>query len=125
MKNEKKINSWNKINPDNQTKDRMFKKIKNQIQNSRQEEREKIIMIKKIIIIATCITLVCVSTAFAAYKYLSAGQVAYKLGYNKLAAIFNGKVDTFNQQSETIGDYKATFIDITSRKNISDFKSSS
>lgn len=82
-------------------------------------------MIKKIIVIAACITLVCVSTAFAAYKYLSAEQIAYKLGDNKLAAIFNNKDNNFIQQSETIGNYKATIIDITSGKNISDFKSSS
>ena len=125
MKNERIINSWNKINPDNQTKDKMLKSIKSQIENSHLKEKEKIIMIKKIIIIAACITLACVSTAFAAYKYLSAEQVADKLGDNKLAAIFNDKLDIFNQQSKTIGDYKATIIDITSGKNISNFKSSS
>lgn len=125
MKNEKIINSWNKINPDSQTKDIMFENITNQIENFHRKEKENIIMIKKIIAIAACITLVCVSTAFAAYKYLSAEQIAYKLGDNKLAAIFNNKDDNFIQQSETIGNYKATIIDITSGKNISDFKSSS
>lgn len=124
MKNEKIIDSWNKINPDKQTKDIMFKNIKNQIENSHREEKENIIMIKKIIAIAACITLVGVSTVFAAYKYLSAEQIAYKLGDNKLAEIFNNKDDNFIQQSEAIGDYKASIIDITSGKNISDFKSS-
>lgn len=124
MKNEKIIDSWNKINPDKQTKDIMFKNIKNQIENSHREEKENIIMIKKIIAIAACITLVGVSTVFAAYKYLSAEQIAYKLGDNKLAEIFNNKDDNFIQQSEAIGYYKASIIDITSGKNISDFKSS-
>lgn len=125
MKNDKIINSWNKINPDKQTKDRMLENIKNQIEKNRLEEKEKIIMIKKIITIAACITLACVSTVFAAYKYLSSEQIAYKMKDNKLATVFNEKENIFNQQSETIGDYKATIIDITSGKNISDFKSSS
>ena len=125
MKNKKIINSWNKINPDNQTKDKMFENIKNQIENSHQKEKENIVMVKKIIIMAACVTLVCVSTAFAAYKYLSAGQIAYNLGDYKLAEIFNNKDDDFIQQNEIIGDYKASIIDITSGKNISNFKSSS
>lgn len=125
MKNEKIINSWNKINPDKQTKDIMLKNITNQIENFHREEKENIIMIRKTIAIAACIALVGVSTVFAAYKYLSAEQLAYELGDNKLAEIFNNKEDNFIQQGETIGDYKAAIIDITSGKNISDFKSSS
>lgn len=125
MKNEKIINSWNKINPDKQTKDIMLKNITNQIENFHREEKENIIMIRKTIAIAACIALVGVSTVFAAYKYLSAEQLAYELGDNKLAEIFNNKEDNFIQQGEAIGDYKAAIIDITSGKNISDFKSSS
>ena len=82
-------------------------------------------MVRRIIFISVCITLICVSTAFAAYKYFTGGQVAYSLGDEKLSSAFDLNNDDFKIQSETIGDYKATLLGITSGKNISDFKSSS
>ncbi len=125
MKNEKIINALNKINPDIETKDKMLKNINCKIQIYRREQKEDKFMVRRIIFISVCITLICVSTAFAAYKYFTGGQVAYRLGDEKLSSAFDLNNDDFKIQSETIGDYKATLLGITSGKNISDFKSSS
>ena len=60
------------------------------------------------------------ATAFAAYQYLTAGEVADKLGDKKLAAQLNGS--DFVPQTMTDGPYRATVLGVVSGENISDFQ---
>lgn len=91
-------------------------------------EREEFVTMKKRNKITTSFVLIAAiicmfaTTAYAAYRYLNAGQVADSFGDTKLAEAFGDS----RIASETLvdGDYKATILGMTSGKNLSDFKSS-
>lgn len=94
-----------------------------------ENETEEFIMekknysIKRIAIIAAAVICVIGTSVFAAFRFLSAGEVASKLGDSKLAQYFTEQ----GTVSDTVcdGDYKATVLGITSGENLSSFKSSS
>lgn len=119
MKNENIKNSWDKINPDDDLKEKMLFNIKNQYENLYQKKGRNI-MIKKVICIIAVIFVISSTTVFAAYHYLTAGEVADNLGDNKLAKEFNSE-NIDNYATETLGDYKVTMLGITLGKNISNF----
>lgn len=61
-------------------------------------------------------------TTYAAWKYLSAEQVAEDLGDKKLTDTFQSKDGTISiNESQISGDYKVTLKEIVSGKNLSDF----
>jgi len=60
-------------------------------------------------------------TTYAAWKYLSAEQVAEDFGDKKLAETFRDKNDTISiNESQSHGNYKVTLREIVSGKNLSD-----
>lgn len=79
--------------------------------------------LKRIIFIAAAAVIVLGSTAFAAFRLLSAKDAASRLGDSKLARYFE-ECGTVYETAED-GDYKATVLGIASGENLSDFKSSS
>lgn len=74
----------------------------------------------KAIILAAALVSAMSATAFAAYQYLTAGEVADKLGDKKLAAQLNGS--SFAPQTMTDGPYQATVLGVVTGENISDFQ---
>ena len=74
----------------------------------------------KTILLAAAFVCALSATAFAAYQYLTAGEVADRLGDKKLAAELGGS--SFAPQTMTDGDYQATVLGVVSGENISDFQ---
>ena len=74
----------------------------------------------KTMLLAAALVCAMSATAFAAYQYLTAGEVADQLGDKKLAAELSGS--PFAPQSMTDGDYRATVLGVVSGENISDFQ---
>ncbi len=118
MKNNKIINSLNKINPSNKAKERIWKNINIQLENYCPEERKRN-MNKKVILAAVCAIFISATTAFAAYRYMTEDMLAKDMGDNKLSEAFSEE-SIVSTHTESMGDYKATLLGITSGKNISD-----
>lgn len=103
--------------------------IRNHMKSPFPIEREEFVIVKKKNKITTSIVLVAAiicmfaTTAYAAYRYLNARQVADSFGDTKLADAFGDS----SIASETVIDdnYKVTILGMTSGKNLSNFKSSS
>lgn len=74
----------------------------------------------KTILLAAALVCAMSATAFAAYQYLTAGEVADEMGDKKLAAQLNGS--SFVPQTQTDGDYQATVLGVVTGENISDFQ---
>ncbi|MCI8336606.1 MAG: hypothetical protein HFI72_05565 [Peptococcaceae bacterium] len=74
----------------------------------------------KTILLAAAFVAAMSATAFAAYQYLTAGEVAEQLGDKKLAAQLAGS--DFAPQTMTDGPYRATVLGVVSGENISDFQ---
>lgn len=74
----------------------------------------------KTILLAAALVCAMSATAFAAYQYLTAGQVADEMGDKKLAAQLNGS--SFAPQTQADGDYRATLLGVVTGENISDFQ---
>ena len=74
----------------------------------------------KTILLAAAFVCALSATAFAAYQYLTAGEVADRLGDKKLAAELGGS--SFAPQTMADGDYQATVLGVVSGENISDFQ---
>jgi len=58
-------------------------------------------------------------TAYGAWKYLGAGQVAEEFGDDKLADVFKGENAILVNESQICGDYKITLMGTASGDNIS------
>ena len=63
-------------------------------------------------------------TTYAAWKYLSAEQVAEETADKKLANAFKEEDKIDIKQSQTYGNYKITLLGLVSGKNLSDYVSS-
>lgn len=74
----------------------------------------------KTILLAAALVCAMSATAFAAYQYLTAGEVADEMGDKKLAAQLNGS--SFVPQTQTDGAYQATVLGVVTGENISDFQ---
>jgi len=59
-------------------------------------------------------------TAYAAWQYLSAGQVAENVGDEKLAKEFQGEKAVRMNESQSYGNYEITMLGVVSGENISD-----
>lgn len=83
-------------------------------------KRKKFIL-KKVLLTAVIVSLIG-TTVFSAVSFLSAREVANKVGDATLSKYF--EKDEIISETKTDGKYKATVLGITSGENISDFKSS-
>lgn len=77
-------------------------------------------IIARTAIVAAAVLLVLSSTAFAAYKYLSAYEVAEELDKPELAEYF--KNDPCSSEAVTDGDYRAALLGVASGKELNDLK---
>lgn len=79
--------------------------------------------IKRSVLIAAAVICLVGTTVFAAFRLLSAKDVANKLGDTRLAGYFEER----GAVSETVadGEYKATVLGVATGENLSKFKSSS
>ncbi len=98
--------------------------VKNAIELSLDIEKEEMTMKKtkskfnKVFAIAAAAILVCGTTAFAAYRYMSAYEFANRLGESTLADYF--KETGTEYETVTDGKYKATFLGTVSGKKLKD-----
>lgn len=74
----------------------------------------------KVALLAAALICAMSATAFAAYQYLTAGEVAGEFGDKKLASSLAGS--DFVPETQTDGDYKATVLGVVTGANISDFQ---
>lgn len=79
--------------------------------------------IKRTLILAAVLIFVLSGSVFAAFRFMSAKEVADTLGDSKLARYFTQQGNVLD--TVTDGAYKATVLGITSGENLSDFQSSS
>ncbi len=79
--------------------------------------------LKRTLLLAAVIICLIGTTVFAAFRLLSAVDVANMLGDTELAQYFEKQGSV--SDAVTDGDYKATVLGITNGKNLSKFKSSS
>lgn len=71
---------------------------------------------------ACCLLLLCGSaTAFAAWKYMTPGEIAIEYGDEKLAAAFDSKDAIVLDESQTSGKYTVTLLGMVSGSNLSGF----
>lgn len=87
--------------------------------NMEKKEKQNI---KRAVLLAAVIVCLIGTTAFAAFHFLSAKDVANRLGNAKLAQYFSARGTVYD--TVTDGDYKATVLGIASGKNLSSYVSS-
>lgn len=75
----------------------------------------------RVFLIAAAVVAAFSITAFAAYQFLSSGEVAKQLEDYKLAEYFSKEDIKFNFEPQTSGDYTFQLLGIASGKNLSDF----
>lgn len=74
------------------------------------------------IALAACLSLTfCSITGFAAYKYFTPSQIAEEMDNDMLAKAFAGEYAVLVNETQEYGDYKITFLGITSGNDINDY----
>lgn len=121
MKNNKIIQAYESIKPDEEAKERMLKNIISGRQKITKHEDWRRYNMKKRFILAAVIAALITATSgsiYATYKWHEASEAAQFIGDDKLTKAF-GKT-TQDIQVEESGKYRIAFLGTVSGKNISD-----
>lgn len=124
MKDEKMKESFEKIKPSDETRQRMLRNVINTAQTDKNSNLwhsvGKEFFMKKVVIaavVAVCILAVS-GSAYAAYSWLNAKEAVSEIGYEKLSKYFDIDKDVI--QVEENDTYRAAFLGIVSGSNIND-----
>lgn len=124
MRDEKIVESYNKIVPDEEAKNRMYTNIlehKNKDLDTnrtfciRKEFRMKKMAVAIMMLICICLIS---GTGYAAYKWLNSKEAAEAIGDKKLAQYFGKKESDIEVQES--GEYRIAYLGTVSGKDISD-----
>lgn len=124
MRDEKIVESYNKIVPDEEVKTRMYANIlehkKKDLSTRTTFYTRKEFRMKKVAVAVMMLLCICLisGTGYAAYKWLNSKEAAGEIGDKKLAEYF-GKKDSDIQVQES-GEYRIAYLGTVSGKDISD-----
>jgi len=125
---QKILNEFSAISAGEEPGEDVLEKIKNNLNNSNNLNKEKSVIMKKTTIrrsfgtvaAAVIMLMIITTTAFAAWYLLNPSEVAEELGNSKLSAAFAGENAININAAQTAGDYKFTLMSIVSGNDISD-----
>ena len=106
--------------PEQKLNDQILRKVKER-QDMKQEQVRYSRRMSAAALVAVGILLLCSSTAFAVYKYLTPAEVVTEINDNALQKAFLSEDAIFVNETQESGGYKVTLMGSVAGRNISDF----
>lgn len=106
--------------PEQKVNDQILRKVKER-QNMKKDQVQYRRKIPAAVLVTACILILCSSTVFAVYKYLTPAEVATETHDNALQEAFMSDDAILVNETQESGGYKVTLLGSVAGKNISDF----
>ncbi len=106
--------------PEKKLNDQVLRRVKER-QDMKQEQVRYKRRIPAAALVTVCILILCSSTAFAVYKYLTPAEVVTEINDNALQKAFLSEDAILVNETQESGGYKITLMGSVAGRNISDF----
>lgn len=106
--------------PEKKLNDQVLQRVKER-QDMKQEQVRYKRRIPAAALVTVCILILCSSTAFAVYKYLTPAEVVTEINDNALQKAFLSEDAILVNEVQESGGYKITLMGSVAGRNISDF----
>lgn len=106
--------------PEKKLNDQILRRVKER-QDMKQEQMHYKRRIPAAALVTVCILILCSSTAFAVYKYLTPAEVVTEINDNALQKAFLSEDAILVNETQESGGYKITLMGSVAGRNISDF----